>query len=214
MTAFFYKNIPKYHLERFRAVRDVFDNLYNLLNLAEIINTCTHCKIDRFDEKFDFVIFSGEYCRALVRKNDGFFSMSIPFQVIDSGDGISFNFDLISEEVSGQFISMMRNAIQTTRNSHFSHDDIILSLSEDFSLDITDAIVYSDAFVSLVAEDHGYFRFDDDETNKNGDLHPRYHFDFFYKNTSALKVGSDTFVDINCFYSLFDGNHPKHYLRK
>lgn len=214
MTAYFYTDIPKYCLNNFCAVRNAFDNFQNLLNIAEVVNACTYNKTDDCSDNFELVIFSGEYSRALIKKSDGFVSMAIPFQVVDHGDRITFNFDLLKDEVDGRFISIMRNAIQTSRDHDFSHESIALSLFDNFSLEMQEAINYSDAFVSIVSEDHGYFRFDDDPQNENGQLHPRYHIDFFYKNSSSVKVGVGEFVDIDFFYSLFDGNHPKHYLKK
>jgi hypothetical protein len=213
MTAFFYKNIPEYQLKRFVAVRDAYDNLLNLLNLVEIINTCSHCKLEKFEEDFDLAIFSGEYCRTIIRKDDGFFSMAIPFQIIETSEAIFFNLDAFGEEVSGQFISIIRNAVQTSRNDVFSNEDIILSLSENFNLELQDAILYYDAFIYLIAEDHGYFRFDDDLKHENGNFHPRYHLDFFCKNTSSVKIGLDNPAGIDCFYALMDSKHHKHYLR-
>lgn len=215
MTAFFYKNIPQYQFNQFVAVRDAYDNLSNLLNLVEIINTCSHCYIENYNdgEDFELVIFTGQYSRAIIKRGFGCFSMAIPFQIIETSNIISFNLDVIGEEVSGQFISIMRNAIQSSKNSVFSNEDIIFSLTENFNLGVQDAIFYYDAYVYLIAEDNGYFRFDDDLANENGHFHPRYHFDFFCKNTSSVKVGLDNPADLNCFYRLLDSKHHKHYLR-
>lgn len=213
MMAFFYKGIPEYHMKGFCAVRDAFDNLSNVLHLVELVNTCSHCRISAYDEQFDFVIFTDSVCRAVIRKADGFFSMSIPFQAIENGDNISFNFDLIAEEVNGQFISIIRNAILTSREELLSHDNIICSLADHFGLDYSDAILYFDAYVTLLADDHGYFRFDDDIVNQKDNVHPRYHFDFFYKNSSSVKIGIDKFVDIECFYAFLDKTIAKKYIR-
>lgn len=213
MSAFFYKGVPAHRLEGFCAVRSAVDNLSNILQLAELINTCGHCRIDDYQVDFDFVIFSGDFCRALIRKTDGFFSMAIPFQVIDEGEVVYFNFDAIGEPVSGRLISILRNAILTTDGRIISHEEIVCSICDSFGLDVSEATHYYDAFASLIADDHGYFRFDDDPKNEDGKVHPRYHFDFFYKNSSSIKVGIDRHADIECFYSLFDGDREKHYLR-
>ncbi|MHC8348775.1 hypothetical protein ACYZT7_05210 [Pseudomonas sp. RT4P38] len=213
MSAFFFKGIPDYYMNKFCAVRDTLDNLKNVLQLAELINSCGHCRVAAHTQDFDLAIFSGEYCRALIRKSDGFFSMTIPFQIIDDGDNIYFNYDSLKEEVSGRFISILKNAILTSKGGSHSHEEIICSIVDSFGLDVNEAIPYYDAFAALLTDDHGYFRFDDDEPNANGDIHPRYHFDFFFKNTSSIKIGSDAPVGIQCFYSLFDGGLPKHYLR-
>lgn len=214
MTTYFYKNIPNHNLNSFLPVRDVFDNLFNIVSLVEIVKMYQKCLSLEYVEDFDFAVFSGNFNRALVRKNDGFFTMSIPFQVIDRGEGLSFNFDPIGGEVGGLFLSIVRNAITASKNSNISCDDIVLSISETFGLNVSDSIMYCDAFFSLIADDHGYFRFDDDPENVNDDLHPRFHFDFFYKNTSSIKIGLENQVDIDCFYSLFDKMKPKMYLRK
>lgn len=213
MTAFFFKNIPEYHMRKFCAVRDTLDNLDNLLNLAEIVSTSAHCKLARYEDDFEIAIFSGDYCRALVKKSDGYFSMTIPFQIVDDGGRVYFNHDETKEEVSGRFISIMRNAILTSKEGTHSHEEIICSIADSFGLGVQDAVQYYDTYATLLTDDHGYFRFDDDPDNANGNIHPRYHFDFFFKNTSSIKIGTDAVVDINCFYSLFDGGVPKHYLR-
>lgn len=213
MSAFFYRGIPNYRLEGFRAVRSSIDNLSNVLQLAELINTCGHCKVDGYQEDFDFVIFTGDFCRALIKKSDGFFSMSIPFQVVDDGGAIWFNFDAAGEPVSGRLISILRNAILTAGDGVFSHEEIVCSICDSFGVEVSEATHYYDAFASLLADDHGYFRFDDDPYNENGNVHPRYHFDFFYKNSTSIKLGIDKRADIECFYMLFDGGREKHFLR-
>ena len=213
MTAYYYKEVPPYHTSGFCAVRDALDNLSNVLQLAEIINHCQYFSTEIIEKTFDLVVFSGNHRRVIIKKDDGHFSMSIPFQIVSSDDKmIAFNFDYLGEEVNGRFISIMRNAIQTVRGLPHSHEEIILSIADSFHLDVPEATKYYDAFATLIAEDHGYFRFDDDPNNINGDIHPRYHFDIFYKNTTSIKIGYDKSARIECFYSLFDSSMPKKYL--
>jgi hypothetical protein len=214
MTPFFLKGVPSYWLNRFIAVRNTFDNFSNVLQVCEILNVCFKQDMIGSENNFDIAIFSGDHCRILVKKADGYFSMAIPFQIIDHGERISFNCDDIDEEVDGRFISIMRNAIETSCGNFFSHEDIILSLTENYNLEVHEAVKYYDAFAGLVSDDHGYFRFDDDPhpDRMNGDIHPRYHFDIFFKNTTSIKIGYDSFADIACFYSLVDSEKPKEYL--
>lgn len=214
MMAFFYKDIPNYYLKKFIAVRDSFDNLENILNLAEIINNCSHTRLKGFDKDSEIVLFTGDYLRVLIKKQDGYFSMALPFQVVDYGLQIAFNLELFEKGIDSEFIAIMRNAINSTKKSKISHEDILLDLAVNFNLDMSEATSYLDAFFHLVSEDHGYFRFDDDPDNEDGNLHPRYHFDFFCKNTTSVKIGKDTYADIDSFYSLFDSTQPKWYLRK
>jgi hypothetical protein len=215
MSAFLFSDVPEYFMSRFVAVRNSLDNVHNLLNIADIVNSHPYavCVEEYAGEAFDFAVFSGDSCRVLIRKQDGYFSMSIPFQIIDEGDFITFNFDAIGEVVNGALISILRNAMSTAKEYPMAQDAIAMSLEDSFGLNSYDISMYCGAFFALLADDHGYFRVDDDPGNQNGDIHPRYHFDFFYKNTSTVKVGLDDMVDVECFYDLFSKSRPKRYLR-
>ena len=48
--------------------------------------------------------------------------------------------------------------------------------------------------------------------NADGDIHPRYHVDVFYKNTTSIKIGYHRDDELSCFYSLVDSKIPKKYL--
>ncbi|VXA88424.1 conserved hypothetical protein [Aeromonas veronii] len=214
MSAFFYNGIPNYYMQGFRAVRGTLDNLFNVLQAIEIVNCCQNYMIEPSDKDFDFdlAVFTGDYHRFLIKKEDGYFSMAIPFQVVIELGNVSFNSNFLSEKVGGQLISIFKNAIATVNDLHHSHDEVVLSLVDNFSLEFKDALNYYDAFTSLLADDHGYFRFDDDVEHENGHIHPRYHFDIFYKNTSSIKIGYVKHDRLDCFYSLVDKNIPKRYL--
>ncbi|KOO58068.1 hypothetical protein WH43_09640, partial [Rheinheimera sp. KL1] len=69
-------------------------------------------------------------------------------------------------------------------------------------------------FFHLISEDHGYFRFDDDAANENGKVHPRFHLDFFLKNSSTLKIGLDRGISLETVISMFDPTRPKWFLRE
>ncbi|WP_244899704.1 hypothetical protein [Shewanella japonica] len=200
-------------MKRLCAVREPYDNLWNTLILIEAINSCPDLRTEHYEGGFDVAIFTKDLDRFLIKKSDGYFSMSNPFQVVLGDNEISFNCDLLEEPVSGRFISIMRNAIETVRGGIFSHDDIVLSLHENFNMDWSEAAAYSDTFASIIAGDHGYFRFDDDENNEDGHIHPRYHFDIFFRNSSSIKIGYDRVAGVECFLSLTDKNHPKKYLQ-
>jgi len=213
MSKYFFTNVPSYRLNKFRAVRSAVDNLHNLLALCEIVSACSDCMGDDPDVDFDLAVFTGGYSRAWIKKSDGYFSMAIPFQAIDDGGLISFNIDHLSEPVSGQTISVLRNAILTWVESSHSHEEVVLSLCDSFGFGVAEATKYADAMAYLLSEDHGYFRYDDDPRNANGHFHPRHHFDFFFKNSSSVKVGLDDAASLDCFFSLCDRSVAKRYLR-
>ncbi|MBY7667251.1 hypothetical protein [Vibrio anguillarum] len=196
----------------FKAVRNSLDNLSNILQLAEIVNSFPQNTEGADKDNFDVAIFTEDFHRFVVKKIDGYFSMSIPFQVLVEDDHISFNCDLLEQAVSGRFISIMRNAIKTVDGNFHSHEEVIFSINENFNADYEEATAYYDTFAALISEDHGYFRFDDDEGNEDGHVHPRYHFDIFYKNNSSLKIGYDRLAGVDCLVTLADKASPKKYL--
>ncbi|MFM2480350.1 hypothetical protein [Celerinatantimonas sp. YJH-8] len=213
MNIFYYNDFPHYAWKKYIPVRDPIDNLSNILTTIELIVNYPEKQVSNADNGFDIIVFTKDSHRFLVKSDCGYFSMTNPFQVNLVGDNsISFSLDPLEGPVDGKFISAMRNAIKTIQNKYYSHDDIVLSLSETMHMDFPEANQYTDTFVTLLSEDHGYFRFDDDPDHENKNIHPRYHFDVFFKNTNSIKIGYDQISDINCFLSLTDKNKPKKYL--
>ncbi|AKF38571.1 hypothetical protein ABU553_000607 [Yersinia enterocolitica] len=211
MSQYFFRDIPFEYFERFKPVRDVFSNLENLLVTAEIINSC-HQSWNKETKDFDLLINTGTNKRIIVRKPDGFFTMNLPFQVIEYEENISFNYDAYAMPVNSEFISRCRNVITTCENGYFSHEAISVDLCDNFDRDMQRAINYCDAISSLLLIDHGYFRFDDDEDNANGRLHPRYHLDFFFNNSTNIKIGVNNRIEDVFFFDLLDTSKDRPYL--
>ncbi|PHM54895.1 hypothetical protein Xhom_02862 [Xenorhabdus hominickii] len=138
--------------------------------------------------------------------------MNLPFQVIEYEENISFNYDAYEMPVNSEFISRCRNVITTCENGYFSHEAISVALCDNFDRDIQQAVNYCDAISSLLLIDHGYFRFDDDEANANGRLHPRYHLDFFFNNSTNIKIGLNKRIEDTFFFDLLDRSKDRPYL--
>ncbi|AAL21652.1 hypothetical protein EAF89_09415 [Salmonella enterica] len=211
MSLYFFNNVPAEYLDKFCAVRDAFSNLENLLVTAEILNTC-HESWNKETKDFDLLISTGTHKRILVKKTDGFFTMNLPFQVIEYESNICFNYDAYALPVNAEFISRCRNVIATCGNGSFSYEAIAVELCDNFDRDIQQAINYCDAISSLLLVDHGYFRFDDDLKNARGKVHPRYHFDFFCNNSTNVKIGSNIRIGDTFFLDLFDVSKDRPYL--
>ncbi|WP_415870448.1 hypothetical protein [Aeromonas caviae] len=213
MSTYFFGGISQSHMTRFVAVRDTYSNLENLLNVIDIINSSPDSRVDN-SMGFDLAIFTGDVKRVLVRKPDGFFTMSLPFQLIDHGYNIVFNYDEFGLTMDTATIFYLRNAINTCREGTYCNDSVVYSLHESFGLDFNEAIIYSDMLSSLLLKEHGYFRFDDDVVNSNAKIHPRYHFDFFCTNSSGIKIGIERNVDGPFFINLFDLTKDRPYIFK
>ncbi|BBQ25321.1 MULTISPECIES: hypothetical protein [Aeromonas] len=212
MSVYLFTDIPDYHLDDFVAVRNSYDNFLNVLTLVETVNRCGHCRTENEDEAV-FAIFTGNTTRILIKKDLGFYTMCLPFQIIDFGGNISFNYDEYNMPITALFISIMRSCVEACRDYGYSHEDIIENIVVNYNIDVRAAVNYCDIFTSLMTEDHGYFRFDDDDKNKNGRIHPRYHFDFYYKNSSSIKIGVDRNIGFDFFKRLFDHTSERPYIK-
>ncbi len=211
MSIYLFENIPDYHLSGFVPVRNSYDNFLNILNFVETINSCNHCRTDN-EEQADLAIFTECSARILIKKEFGFFTMHLPFQIIDHIENVSFNYDECNMPVTSIFISIMRNCVKACRDYGYSHEDILESIMANYSVNFREAVNYCDIFTNLITEDHGYFRFDDDEDHENGRIHPRYHFDFYYKNSSSIKIGIERNISFNFFKNLFDHEIERPYV--
>lgn len=211
MSLYFFNNVPAQYLDKFCAVRDAFSNLENLLVTAEIVNSC-HESWNKETSNFDLLISTGTHKRILVKKNRCFFTMNLPFQVIEYETNIFFNYNAYALPVSYEFISRCRNIITTCENGNFSHERIAIEQYENFDRDWERATLYSDAISSLLLSDHRYFRFDDDLANANGKIHPRYHFDFFCNNSTNVKIGTNIRINDGFFLDLLDVGKDRPYL--
>lgn len=201
-------------MDGFCPVRSVYDNLVNILQVAEILLYYHDKRVQNASNGFDLILFTSGVSRVIVRKKNGFNCMVMPFKVIEDGEVLSLVIEEFSEIVDGKFISIMKNALNTVLKSRISADEIVIGISESFGLDVAQSCRYCDIFFHLVSEDHGYFRFDDDVENENGNIHPRFHLDFFLKNSSTLKIGLDRQISLDTVISMFDPTRPKWYLRE
>lgn len=211
MSVYLFTNIPDYHLAGFVPVRDSYDNFLNTLTFIEIINSCGYCRTENESEA-ELAIFTGSTNRILIKKEYGFYTMCLPFQIIDYGGNISFNYDICNMPITSIFISIMRSCVEACRDYGYSHEDILENIMMNYSLELREAVNYCDIFTSLLTEDHGYFRFDDDEENENGRIHPRYHFDFYYRNYSSIKIGINRNIQFDFFKKLFDREKERPYV--
>lgn len=214
MNAYIYNKIPEFIIDGFRASRNIFDHLHNVIQVCECINYYSELQTKDLRNGFDIIIFNSYFPRVLLKKENGFSCIQLPFQIIDDGDTISLVLGDFGELVDGLFLSVMKSALNTAVENNISTDEISLTLADSFGLDVSTACRYCDIFFHLVAQDHGYFRFDDDEINQNGDIHPRYHLDFFFNNSSSFKIGLDYPVEIESIISMLDPSKPKWYLRR
>ena len=66
----------------------------------------------------------------------------------------------------------------------------------------------------LLSFEPGYVRFDLDETNDTGSVHPREHLDINYSSGSTFKLGLSKALNYDELIDILNINSPCHYLQK
>lgn len=72
---FYCIEVLKYYLIKFKVVRKLIDNFYNVFLVVEVINLCNFYVSDFFIDDFDIVIFINEFKCFLIKKEGGYFFM-------------------------------------------------------------------------------------------------------------------------------------------
>jgi hypothetical protein len=144
--------------------------------------------------------------RILVKKNDGFFTMSFPFQLIDYGYNLSAHLDDYGITIDARSF-LMKNALETATSNVYCHDDIALSLNNSFGLEGLDCTIYADIFSHLLLKDHGYLDLTMILSMKmQGYTHSTILI-FLYKFFKR-QAWSSNLINSDFFFDLFDINRP------
>ena len=137
------------------------------------------------------------------------FSVSFPFFVQEDESLLRFyahSHPEIDSKVSSEILSLLE------MDSLLAFPDIL-----NFAEIVSDACQGDELLWGLLrdlltAED-GYVRYDFDEANANGHIHPIHHLDVFYSNNSTFKLGlPDAIGDVN-LADILDLTSDCHYLR-
>ena len=62
--------------------------------------------------------------------------------------------------------------------------------------------------------EEGYIRYDHDEINENGLLHPLFHYDIFYSSNTTFKIGLKTSINCDHFIDLLQVESNCHFLNE
>ena len=122
-------------------------------------------------------VISDPISRIILSASGSHRSMVFPF-IIENVDGCLHVSTRGSRlEVNLAMVSQMKEYFNEGASIDCEYDD--LELSDDTKLVIRELAIFED----------GYIRFDDDPERENGRIHPRFHYDIFYTNLAAIKIG-------------------------
>lgn len=166
-------------------------------------------KLTIYTDKMRRCFFSIKDSRAEVYKH---FSFNFPFQIYKEYE--IFKLQTLSGEVciESAHIAILR---AICANGGFDEKDCRYGLLLDFSQLVETTIVdlglemqyYERALNQILMElftfEPSYIRFDYDEKNENGRIHPLNHLDIFYTQSSTFKLGCEQ-LDINKFIDILN----------
>jgi len=136
------------------------------------------------------------------------FSIAFPFIAKINDEGLLAFYSDSGFEVDSKTLSEITSIIDSEYNfDNGSFSDFYDSFEES----LVESPNFWSVFLKLMTFEEGYIRYDYDEDNEDGDLHPLNHLDVFYSSRPTFKIGlrdrykEDSLVDLvnretNCMY--------------
>jgi len=220
MIRFSNKNILKYT----SAIRDKFTLISLLLNIytKEFLSEeekSYNLKIIFQDEKRSSRIFLKENGNLQIQ------SFHSPFKIIENNDEYELRLEssIITSYISSVEISFLKtffNKVDTFYTNMESFYEAFLSTIDSFSENdnsyISDAkqADYWKMILYLIEFEPGYMRYDFDEKNDNGKIHPLHHLDINYSNNATYKLGLEAKLTPELFLDLINKETDCFFLSK
>lgn len=199
MSKSYFIDLPSSVSKRFNEpIRDNISIIYLFTGLMNTINALgTSCLLQRDRLPDDYLVVSvDKMSRMIYKSKNKIYSTFFPFRLDFDDECLSIYHKRTSQLMTAKFISDLEEII----NIYFS------SGAEAF----WDAVTLADQEIAslileLVLAEDGYLRYDLDEENSNGRLHPLVHFDIFYSSANTFKIGSNQkSLCIDYFVNLLD----------
>ena len=140
-----------------------------------------------------------------------YFSIILPFRHCEENGELLFYYNSI--KIDSTFSSALLSLLK------YASGNVIAGL-DDFEGEIdvvNEGLVNSGQlnliYRSLLSEEFGYLRYDFDEKNENGRLHPLNHLDINYSNRATYKLGLENAPSEDEFVDMLDGKTDCWYLK-
>lgn len=138
-----------------------------------------------------------------------FYSISFPFQVSFLNNEYYFSskyIDIIDTKMASDIIGLL-----SCDKEQETCEPI------DFFEPIDEYSIQENEYIwtllkELMLYETGYIRYDDDEENENGNLHPRYHYDISYSSNATYKIGLKSSIENKELIDLLDINSDCHFI--
>lgn len=186
-------------------------------------------------ESQKFIYIRTDLKRAFIEKNeDDLISFTFPFTLKYKQKNNRFklqyknlSIDLIRIEIIDNFLKNFDQLIKTYDNNS-DRIDLINSIFEELFHREDSIFNYEyrgveedrketyiantkNIIFDLLSFDYGYLRYDLDEANENGNIHPLKHLDIFTNDDISMKIGISNNYDIDKFIDLFNKKTACHF---
>lgn len=205
MKAYGYKLAPQ-AIKYSSAIRNKTDIIKLLVEISRLINiespqVLSKISLDYTPGSIHVIIYIDKMSRVLIKEQNKIHSFNFPFSLRENSNQfiLSCNsFDIDSGVCS--ILSTVFNDISDTTSLESILEKLWDTMddtgdSKDETRSVTQLITF------LLSFEPGYIRFDHDEKNAKGDLHPINHLDINYHSNTSYKLGLTSMVDI---YDLID----------
>lgn len=192
--------------------RELFDPIYSKLDYARFfLLSSRYMLMNISSNSKSFLSLKIDKSKRLYCYSENkFFSVAYPCSIdIDNNhivqlrtiNGIDLNYYSISSA-----LSILKDEI-FINNPSLTNFYLSYNPTADLLLENT---VNVELGISLLEEvfqyEPSYIRYDYDEKNKNGNLHPLNHFDICYSSEGTFKIGIDDKIDFDFFKNILDIN--------
>lgn len=204
------------------AIRTKLDYLLVLFNFLNLIESYPYARESECDGAHFLVVVKHDMSRFFIVKERQITSGFVPLNIQIVNDNLyiklqDFSLDFAIIRILQIILSELR--YQEDMYGQLTLSDIIGitdnclddSFSEDDLSDEVRIKIHATLSHLLYCED-SYFRYDIDDVNENGIIHPLHHFDIFYSNLSTFKLGLNTHHNVQNILDILDKESGCSYL--
>ncbi|WP_313035049.1 hypothetical protein [Acinetobacter sp.] len=221
MNELFFYSIDPFKLDMIfdSAIRHKIDLMKLSLNLIiELINEEVGFILN---EKSNFVLIKSKNTfRYSVIKENQIMSAILPFR-FNFDEDIEFNYNMEVIDLNDFYILLScvdKIKYEIDNGMDLLSDDIRSLIDEvliqDLNLNNALEYKYKKLLNHMFFQEDGYLRFDYDEENCNGYLHPLNHLDVNYSNSSTFKLGIKSKINFHTFWDILRSDTNCFYLEQ
>lgn len=167
----------------FSPIRDKRDVVRLLMKAIKIMLVDSPPKDS--DVRGEVVLHVSKMSRIFFFSELRYFSICFPFSVSEGVGSLEFS--------SGGVVDVDSKVTSDVLAFIDSEENFSVDCAYQFIEPVLDISLHEPNFWTLILKllmlDDGYIRYDYDEKNENGLVHPRNHYDVFYSSNSTFKVG-------------------------